>query len=94
MQNATNHNPITQLKFLLVVNEKRYTKIFENSFLKNGILDFLAKALIFSISIVESYKKYVLQQNSNDERCLESTEKLANFVLLSLYHLIYRIPTA
>ena len=37
---------------------------------------------------------YVLQRNSDDERCLQKGKKQANFELLRLDHLKFRIPTA
>ena len=60
------------------------SKIFENSFLKNGILELRSKALIISILIYSSNDKirqlldkitrimnYILQLNFDDERCLQ-----------------------
>ena len=65
-------------KFKNVTNfNLRSSKIYENSFLKNGIIEFLSKALIvynrnyeFSRKITKIVIK-ILQENSDNDRYLQ-----------------------
>ena len=59
---------------------KRSSKIFENSFLKNGILEFLSAAQ----KIMKKFVIYVLEQNSDDEKIFAKILESRQYLIIQV----------
>ena len=78
------------MNFIIV---KRSSKIFENSFLKNGILEFSTKNITNFREKLQKNFINDLSLNSDDERFLEKA-KQPNLELLMSHRLKFEFPTA
>ena len=88
----TYHKKVLE-NFEKFISQERYMIIWILSAFENGPLSLFYFILWMTIKIMKFFTN-ILQSNSDDERCLQKVQQLANFKLLWLHNTKFQHPTA